>query len=211
MSHVALAVSGKGAEPELVERTLGHYSRRAEIFWEGTKDHDVSQNRAAFIRNLEPKAPSETRILDLGCGPGRDVLAFHQLGYKVTGLDGCPEFVSMGQKLCKSASFLLQDLHQLDLAGEEYDGIFANAALFHVQREELPAVMQKLVASLKWNGVLFTSNPRSMLAEDMEKFGLPGEDERYGHYQTYESWCRTLDAAGLTLVEHYYRPPGAPC
>ncbi len=72
--------------------TLEHYSSRAEQFWQGTKDHDVTQNREALLRNLYvsfPGAGEDQRfsfdILDLGCGPGRDIKAFLEMGHRVTG------------------------------------------------------------------------------------------------------------------------------
>ena len=54
--------------------TLDHYNRRAVEFEAGTRDHDVSQNIATLLEHIEGLAPF--RILDLGCGPGRDLKAF---------------------------------------------------------------------------------------------------------------------------------------
>lgn len=73
---------------EISRRTLGHYDGRAEQFWEGTRDHDVSQNRAALLRHIRSAPP--LRLLDLGCGPGRDLMAFRSLGHLPTGLEGAP-------------------------------------------------------------------------------------------------------------------------
>ena len=81
----------------IADATLRHYSQRALQFWEGTKDHDVSQNRAALLRHLPQDRP--LRLLDLGCGPGRDVQYFSALGHEVTGLDGCREFVQMAKQV----------------------------------------------------------------------------------------------------------------
>ena len=81
----------------IADATLSHYSQRAVQFWEGTKDHDVSQNRAALLRHLPQDRP--LRLLDLGCGPGRDVQYFSALGHEVTGLDGCREFVQMAKQV----------------------------------------------------------------------------------------------------------------
>lgn len=71
---------------EIETVTLGYYDENAESFWEGTKDHDVAQNYAAF---LAPFPDGKTLdILDLGCGPGRDVKYFQSLGHRPIGLDG---------------------------------------------------------------------------------------------------------------------------
>ena len=73
----------------LVARTIDHYSASAEAFWEGTKDHDVEQNRAALLDELEGDGPFA--ILDVGCGPGRDLAYFSGLGHEAVGVEGAGE------------------------------------------------------------------------------------------------------------------------
>ncbi len=82
---------------QVADRTLGHYNARAEDFWEGTRDHDVSQNIVALLNTIEGQAPFT--ILDFGCGPGRDLKAFADLGHQCIGLDGSPRFAEMARGL----------------------------------------------------------------------------------------------------------------
>ena len=180
--------------------TVSHYNRHAESFWEGTRDHDVSQNRESLLKNL--RGPGPFRILDFGCGPGRDLKAFRDLGHEAIGLDAAARFVELAQAY-SGCKVWCQDFLQLDLPTEFFDGIFANASLFHVPSQELPRVLKELWAALKPGGVLFSSNPRG---ENQE--GWSGE--RYGCYHDWERWQQLLDAAGFTEVEHYYRPTGLP-
>jgi SAM-dependent methyltransferase len=70
---------------KIANLTLEHYNRRAEDFWEGTRDHDVSQNIEALLRYFEGDPPFA--ILDFGCGPGRDLKAFAELGHIAVGLE----------------------------------------------------------------------------------------------------------------------------
>ncbi len=74
---------------QLAERTLEHYRERAEDFREGTRDHDVSQNIAALLEHIV--GPPPFTVLDFGCGPGRDLAAFTQLGHRAIGLEGAYE------------------------------------------------------------------------------------------------------------------------
>jgi SAM-dependent methyltransferase len=136
--------------------TLEHYSRRAVAFEEGTRDHDVSQNIAALLRAIEGDPPFT--ILDFGCGPGRDLQAFAALGHAPVGLDGAEPFVAMARS--QGQEVWHQDFLALDLPAERFDGVFANAALFHVPSAALPRVLLALRATLKPRGVLFSSNPR---------------------------------------------------
>jgi SAM-dependent methyltransferase len=180
--------------------TLAHYNRHAESFWEGTRDHDVSQNRNALLEFLAGSGPF--RILDFGCGPGRDLQAFKDLGHEAVGLDGAARFVELARRY-SGCEVWHQDFLRLELPPEYFDGIFANASLFHVPSQELPRILKELWATLKAGGILFSSNPRG----DNEE-GWSGE--RYGVYYHYESWREIVTAAGFTEIMHYYRPPGLP-
>lgn len=180
--------------------TLAHYQSCAEEFREGTRDHDVSQNIAALLRHIE--APAPLRILDFGCGPGRDLRTFSALGHQACGLDGCPRFVEMARS-DSGCEVWLQDFLALDLPPERFDGIFANAVLFHIPSEALPRVLRQLHATLKPGGVLFSSNPRGDNQE-----GWNGD--RYGAYYDLANWRALLTAAGFVELEHYYRPAGLP-
>src|SRR3954451_6464592 len=125
--------------------TLAHYNENAASFWEGTRDHDVSQNRTALITHLGGNGPY--RILDFGCGPGRDLLAFKERGHEVIGLDGAERFVELAfqQSGCEVWH---QDFLNLKLPEEYFDGIFANASLFHVPSQNLPDVLSRLWTAL---------------------------------------------------------------
>ena len=96
-----------------------------------------------------------------------------------------------------------QDFLQLDLPAGYFDGVYANASLFHVPGRELPRVLGRLHAALKRGGVLFSSNPRG---DDEE--GWNGG--RYGAYHDLAAWRGYLSAAGFVELEHYYRPTGLP-
>src|ERR1700736_4454656 len=75
--------------------TIAYYDQFAQAFWNGTRYHDVSQNYAAFLDAIEGDPPYS--ILDLGCGPGRDLSHFRSLGHEAVGLDGSRQFVAMAR------------------------------------------------------------------------------------------------------------------
>jgi len=180
--------------------TLEHYDERADEFQRGTRDHDVSQNIAELLRHIEGRPPFT--ILDFGCGPGRDLKAFTALGHVVVGLEGSPRFAAMARKQ-SGCEVWEQDFLRLELPPARFDGVFANAALFHVPCQELPRVLAQLRATLKPRGVLFSSNPHGSNEEGWNR-------ERYGAYHDLEAWRGYLVAAGFEELSHYYRPSGLP-
>jgi SAM-dependent methyltransferase len=180
--------------------TLEHYNRTAESFREGTRDHDVSQNIAALLRGIRGAAPFT--ILDLGCGPGRDLAAFTAMGHVAIGVEGAVRLAEMA-RAATGCEVWQQDFLALDLPAARFDGIFANASLFHVPRQELPRVLRELHGALKDEGVLFSSNPRGTNEEGWNR-------GRYGAYHDLETWRSFIEAAGFVEIEHYYRPAGRP-
>ena len=188
---------------ELIETavvTLSHYNRHADSFWEGTRDHDVSQNRDALIQHLRGNPPF--RILDFGCGPGRDLKVFQELGHEAIGLEGAERFVEIARQY-SGCEVWQQDFLRLQLPPQYFDGIFANASLFHVPSQELPRVLKQLRATLKPDGVLFSSNPRGENEEGWNS-------ERYGAFHDLDRWRGFMVEAGFAEITHYYRPPGLP-
>jgi SAM-dependent methyltransferase len=184
---------------EIEAITLGHYNQNAEAYWYGTKNHDVSQNYAAFLAPF-PK-DKKLDILDLGCGPGRDVSYFQSLGHRPVGLDGSEVFCSMARQ-CTGCQILQQTFLNLEISANAFDGIFANAALFHVPSQELPRVLYDLYTSLRPGGILFLSNPRG------NDEGWSGQ--RYGHYMQFDASKKFLEEAGFEVIDYYYRPLGKP-
>lgn len=184
-------------------RTLAHYNASAEQFFEGTRDHDVRQNISALLDAIEAggrQAPFA--ILDLGCGPGRDLKALRDLGHVPVGVDGSERFVEMA-RAWSGCTVWQQDFLALDLPAQRFDGVFANAVLFHVPSRAIAGVLAALHASLKPGGVLFCSNPRG---QNQEGWNGP----RYGSYYDLEHWSELVQQAGFVLLDHYYRPPGLP-
>jgi len=185
---------------EISRTTLAHYEGSAESFWRGTRDHDVTQNIAALLHEIAGDGPHT--ILDFGCGPGRDLATFRSLGHEAVGLDGSEAFVRMARDY-SGCEVLHQNFLALALPADRFDGVFANASLFHVPRRELPRVLGELRAALRPGGVLFTSNPRGENSE-----GWHGD--RYAVYHDLDAWSAFVTAAGFEAVRHYYRPPGLP-
>ena len=181
-------------------QTLEHYNQRAEDFRDGTRDHDVSQNIAALLGHIEGEPPFT--ILDFGCGPGRDLRTFAGLGHVAIGLDGAARFAEMA-RTASGCDIWQQDFLSLDLPHGHFDGVFANAALFHVPSQELPRVLRQLHATLKPGGVLFSSNPRGCNEEGWNQ-------GRYGAYHDLEVWRGRMSDAGFIELDHYYRPSGLP-
>ena len=98
---------------------------------------------------------------------------------------------------------LQQSFLALDLPASHFDGVFANAALFHVPSQELPRVLAALRQTLKPGGVLFSSNPRG--------HGRKGWTAgRYGAFYGLSAWRGHMRAAGFVELTQYYRPAGLP-
>ena len=184
----------------IAARTLAHYEHHAQSYWEGTRDHDVSQNIAALLKHIPGSPPFD--LLDLGCGPGRDLHTFKALGHRAVGLEGAPSAAALA-RAHSGCEVLEQSFLHLELPAQGYDGVFANAVLFHVPSQVLPQVLRQLQICLRPGGVLFTSNPRGDGQE-----GWNGE--RYGAFHDWPTWRALVTAAGFDELDHFYRPSGLP-
>jgi SAM-dependent methyltransferase len=179
---------------------LAHYDQNAQGFWEGTRDHDVSQNINSLLSYIKVAPPFE--LLDFGCGPGRDLMRFRSLGHKATGLDGSAQLAALA-RANSSCLVLEQNFLSLDLPSAHFEGVFANAALFHIPSQALPRILREINATLKPGGVLFCSNPHGDGSEVWN-------GDRYGAFYDWSTWRNHATRAGFEKLTHYYRPTGLP-
>ena len=186
--------------PWLGAATIGHYERHAAAYLRFTLNHEMGDSYGAFLGALA--AIGGRRILDLGCGVGRDLRFFRACGYQAVGLDGSAAMAATARAV-SGCPVWRQDLMALDLPERAFDGVFAHASLFHVPPRRLPAVLAAIRRALAPGGALFAANP---LGEDEE--GWLGD--RYVCLYSERSWCRLVRRAGFRRIGCCRRPPGLP-
>lgn len=128
-----------------------YYQHHAQAFFDGTVNVDMSSLYECFTRYLPPGA----KVLDAGCGSGRDAKAFQEMGHQVEAFDASSEMVALA---IQHTGLSVQQKSFADVsAQQEYDGIWCCASLLHVPAQELPSVMPKLADALKPNGIWYVS------------------------------------------------------
>lgn len=166
--------------------SIEYYNKYAAKVYEDTVNQDMSEIMGEFLKELE----EGDTILDLGCGSGRDSLAFYELGYDVTPLDASEE-------MCKLAE-IHTGLEVLNMACEEmefsevFNGVWACGSLIHIPKKELPVVLQKISDALKPEGVLYLS----FKLGDFEGF----RGERYFSDYTKEAVEKAVVKTGLFQI-----------
>ncbi len=131
--------------------TTGYYDAHAAEFCENTVSVDVSALYLPFLREL----PAGGRILDAGCGSGRDSRAFLRSGYRVVSIDASREMVAAATKHTGQEALLLR-FDALDF-DSEFDGIWACGSLLHIARRDLDSVLARFSRALKPKGVAYLS------------------------------------------------------
>ena len=177
-----------------MNKTINYYNENAKTFVEGTVSVDFSDIQTKFINKLNDNA----KILDFGCGSGRDTKFFLANGFDVEAIDGSEE-------LCKFASEYTginvkhMYFQQLDEVSK-YDAVWACSSILHLSYDELIDVMKKIVDSLKPNGLFYTSfkygdfegdrNGRYFI--NMDEIRISSLLENIEHLQIEEMWI-TID------------------
>ncbi|MDM1762110.1 class I SAM-dependent methyltransferase [Acinetobacter sp. 251-1] len=131
--------------------TLDYYNKNAELFCTQTINVDMESLYQPFLRYL----PEHAKILDLGCGSGRDSLAFKNKGYQVEATDYSEKLVAQAKKLT-GIQVRLESFYELN-DWEKYEGIWACASLLHCERGRLTEVIGRILNALKPDGICYMS------------------------------------------------------
>ena len=150
-----------------MSETIDYYDKNANNFIESTQNVDMHLTQDRFLTLL----PSDSCILDFGCGSGRDTKYFLGKGCAVDATDGSAEICKLASEFTgiRVKHMLFQELS----AEDKYDGIWACSSILHLPKSELLYVFQRMIRALTGHGVIYTSF----------KYGT-FEGERGGRYFT---------------------------
>lgn len=173
-----------------MDKTIEYYNQNADMFAQGTRLVDFTIVQERFRKML----PVGSRILDFGCGSGRDTKYFLEKGYQVAATDGSAELCRLAGSFTgiKVKEMLFQELDEIGV----YDGIWACSSILHLPKQELLPVIQKMCNALKDNGVIYTSFKYSNF-----------EGERNGRYftdfteDTFDKFIKVIQE--LTIEEEW--------
>lgn len=135
----------------MADKTIEYYDQNANMFARRTQLVDFAVIQERFTKML----PAGSKILDFGCGSGRDTKYFLEKGYQVTATDGSGELCKLATAFTgiKVKKMLFQELDEVN----EYNGIWACSSILHLPKKELRSVLQKMCIALKDNGIIYTS------------------------------------------------------
>ena len=171
-----------------MNQTIDYYNQNADAYFQNTVDADFDQLRRKFVSYL----PDHARIIDIGCGSGRDVKAFCDMGYNAVGLDASEEMARVARERL-GVDVITGDMADW-IAEEPYDGIWCCAALLHLHEDEAERFLSNLKTNLKSGGVVLIS-----VKEGIES----GYDDkgRYMRNYTENELGEKLESVGMEVME----------
>lgn len=147
--------------------------------------HPIDQ-AAKFITHL----PKKGKILDIGCGPGRDAKVFIEQGFTVTGIDISPKMIALAKRHFSEAQFIVMDIENLEFPKNSFDGIWASASLLHIKQASLFSVLKNVWALLKSGGIFYLSVKKG-------SGEFLSEDKRYGNAKKFWSLFDEIEIAHM--------------
>lgn len=170
-----------------MSNTLKYYNEHAKAFAASTANLEFTEFQDKFLSYIKPGA----RVLDFGCGSGRDTKYFLDKGYQVDAIDGSSELVKMASEYAQIEvkQMLFQELQAVGV----YDGIWACSSILHLTKDELADVMERMEKALVSKGIIYMSF----------KYGTE-ENERKGRHftdMTEDKMKDLLDKVGLFMTE----------
>ena len=185
------------AEVDYKEQTKQSYDATAEDYHANTLKLLPEVKARSFLSHL----PAQAKILDVGCGSGRDAGYFVEKGHAVTGIDIAPKMIGLARVLVPEATFAVGDIETTLFTMNFFDGVWASASLLHVSKQEMPAVLQKIHSTLKPGGVFYISMKKGegeTLQPDERYGGVP----KFWNYMDDQELIAMLINQGFEILEH---------
>ena len=184
------------AEDDYRELTRRSYDATAIDYQKNTVNLQPETKAQKFLSYLSPNS----RVLDLGCGPGRDAAYFVGKGHRVVGVDISSEMISLAKHDVPQAEFIIGDIESLGFPAEAFDAVWASASLLHVSKKAMPGVLAMLYRTLKPGGVFHVSMKQGC-GEQVERDHRYGGVEKFWNYVDETELIDLLEAHGFVILE----------
>ena len=169
--------------------TIDYYNENASYYCDKTINADMHKQYEMFLKYVKPNG----RILDYGCGSGRDSKEFKKLGYEVFPIDGSEEICKIAREY---TGLDVKCMDFFDLSDIEfYDGIWACSSILHVQKNRIIEVLKKMRDALKHDGVMYISFAGGFMKEEYK------EDGRYFNDLNKDNFINLSSNVGLDIIE----------
>ncbi len=187
-------------------KTLKSYKKIAKARQKKCADPNFWRSEFEKFRKLLPSG----KVVDIGCGSGRDALLFTQGGYEYIGIDLSKEMLAGAKKLVPNADFQKMDMYAMNFPSQNFDGFWAAASLLHIPKRNVGKVLQEIKRVIKSGGIGFFAMKEGK-GEKMVQ-GPYKEDERFFSFWQEDEFLKILQENGFEVLEHTkdareYNPP----
>lgn len=180
--------------------TLNTYNKIASA-WSFTRRDDFWQDQYGKFQKYLPSG----KIIDLGCGSGRDSLWFLGNGYYYVGVDISKAMIKLASAKNPKALFLNQSFYDLNFPPQSFDGFWSACSLLHIPKTKIKLILQKIKALLKPGGVGFIAI-KAGVGEKMVEWQQSGQKRHFVYY-LQDEFAEILRGAGFKILEMSKRPP----
>jgi len=192
-----LFLSGRGfSEPDYRVVTRQSYDNTASLYQQNTIKLGPEIKAKVFFSYLPP----HSKILDLGCGPGRDAQYFVEKGHEVVGVDISPQMIALARESVPKAQFFVSDIESFHLDPESVDAIWASASLLHVSKQAIPNVLANLYRILKPGGIFYVSMKKGA-GDEIKADQRYGGVEKFWNYVSEDELAHLLTKHGFHILE----------
>lgn len=180
-------ISEDTSTSSMTSDTEKYYENFASEYFDATINADMTHLYSEFLALL----PEKGKILDAGCGSGRDMLFFSKQGFNVSGLDSSAELARLAERYT-GQPVTVGKIESMSV-NNHYDGIWACASLLHIERSRLPIVIKSIKDALKTDGILFASIREGLGSRT-------GEDGRFYELYNENEFAETIQDSGLSII-----------
>ena len=191
--------------------TLRTYNSTAQQYAQSVDKIVLHDSLNGFVSRIMQNNSEDYKplVIDLGCGSGRDIVELSQRNCKVVGVDFSDALLTIARQKNPDAELVNSDMRKYE-SSLQFDGVWANASLLHIPKEEIKNLVSNIYEMLKPRGVLFSSVKEGLGEELIEDNRYEGNPKKFFTYYEKGEMEQILEDVGFVDIESEYSPVDNP-